>query len=100
MLAQSTLNMERLAMKSLKSLAIVFCLPILSTRPCEPRAQAPDLTVILADRLIDGTGHSSIVDGPMLIRGNRIEHVGKAGSSPITRGARTIEARGKTLRPG
>lgn len=94
------LTMERLTMKSLKSRAIVFCLLLLITRPCEPRAQAPNLTVILADRLIDGTGHSSIVDGQILIRGNRIENVGKAGSFPVPPGARKIDAKGKTLLPG
>ena len=94
------LNLERLAIKSLRSLAIGLCLFTLITHPCQTRARGPALTVILADRLFDGTGQPVIVEAQLLIRDNRIENVGQVGAFAIPPEAHKIDARGKTLLPG
>ncbi|PYV44051.1 MAG: hypothetical protein DMG06_08005, partial [Acidobacteria bacterium] len=100
MFLQSMLNLERLAIKSLRSLAIGLCLFTLITHPCQTRARGPALTVILADRLFDGTGQPVIVEAQLLIRDNRIENVGQVGAFAIPPEAHKIDARGKTLLPG
>ncbi len=50
-------------------------------------------------RLIDGTGRPPVEDGVLVIDGARIVAVGKAGTRR-PKGARVIDATGKTLMPG
>ena len=50
--------------------------------------------------LIDGTGRRPTEDAQVLIRDNRIERVGTAGSFDVPAGVRRIDTSGKTLLPG
>jgi hypothetical protein len=69
-------------------------------------AQPPSLEtsrrslVIRGGTLIDATGRSPIDDAVVVIRGDRIEAIGKRGEVHIPTGARVIDARGKTILPG
>lgn len=63
-------------------------------------AFAQDLTIIEGGLLIDGTGRAPLENAQVLIHGNRIERVGSLDSFPIPAGARTVNARGKTILPG
>ncbi|HEY3129691.1 MAG TPA: amidohydrolase family protein [Acidobacteriota bacterium] len=48
----------------------------------------------------DGTGRVALKDGILIIRGERIYAVGARGAVSIPKGARIIQARGKTVIPG
>ena len=51
-------------------------------------------------RLIDGTGRPPVEDGVLVVDGSRIVAIGKAGSSRRPKGARVVDASGKTIMPG
>ena len=63
-------------------------------------AQAQQVDVIKASRLIDGTGGPAIEDAVIVVTGDAITAVGKAGSVTIPAGARTIDLTGYTVMPG
>lgn len=65
----------------------------------EPDA-AGDVTAITHARIIDGNGGEPIADGVIVIRGERIQAVGPANSTPVPLGAHIIDAAGKTAMPG
>ena len=51
-------------------------------------------------RVVTMKGDQIIEDGVVLVRGNRIEAVGKRGEVAIPAGAKTVDATGKTVLPG
>ena len=75
-----------------KWMFVVLCLG------CSVAAQ--EITVIRADRLIDGTGAVAVNDAVMVINEGRIVAVGKAGEVEIPQDAETIDMSGYTLLPG
>ena len=50
--------------------------------------------------LIDGTGAAAIENATIVVRGDRIDSAGPAGSVRVPAGARTTDLRGKVLMPG
>jgi amidohydrolase family protein len=56
--------------------------------------------VIQGGTLIDATGRDPIEDAVIVVDGERIKAVGKRGEVPIPRGAKIIDAKGKTILPG
>ena len=58
------------------------------------------VTAITSGRVIDGAGNAAIANGLVIVEGERIAHVGPAGSAPIPAGASTIDAGGCTVLPG
>jgi imidazolonepropionase-like amidohydrolase len=85
-------------MECLKHMIFAVCLMTATAR--DSITQAPTVTVIQADRLIDGTGSPPLMNAQILIRDDRIVQVGTAGSFAIPPDARHIDSRGKTLLPG
>src|SRR5687768_7153749 len=67
-------------------------------------ADAPEtdgeVTVLTGARLIDGNGGAPIEDAVLVIRGDRIESVGAAGTIEVPEGAEVIDLAGKTIMPG
>jgi len=59
-----------------------------------------DCKAVLHGTLIDGTGAGPVADSGVLIRGDRIVAVGKAGQVQVPEGAEVIDASGKTVMPG
>ncbi len=59
-----------------------------------------DVTAITGARIIDGNGGEPVADGVVVIRGERIEAVGPASTTPVPDGARIIDATGQTALPG
>lgn len=55
---------------------------------------------IVGATLIDGHGAAPIENSIVLVRGNRIESVGKTGEIEIPADAEVVEAQGQTLMPG
>ena len=58
------------------------------------------MTRIRAGRLFDGTGSPAIVDGAILIDGERIVEVGPAAAVPTPDGAVLLDFPDQTLLPG
>ncbi len=79
---------------------ILLGLLLTTVRPLGFASENSLWTVIQADRLIDGTGHGILRDAQVLVKDNRIEKVGKAGSFALPPNAKKIDATGKTLLPG
>ncbi len=64
------------------------------------RAQGSGVMVIDGGTLIDGTGREPVRDALLVIRGNRIESVGRRGQVSIPSTARVVRADGKFIVPG
>lgn len=64
------------------------------------RDQAQTTTVLTGARLIDGNGGAPIENAVIVIRGERIQSVGRAGSTAIPQGAEVVNLAGKTIMPG
>lgn len=77
---------------------LVAILLILAASVTPIRAQ--DVTVVRAGRLIDGTGTPAIEDAVVVVRGNRIEAVGRSGDVSVPGGARVIDLSEHTVMPG
>ena len=56
--------------------------------------------VIQGARLIDGTGAAPVDNAVVVIDGDRIVAVGPAGKIAVPKGARAVDARGRTVIPG
>jgi imidazolonepropionase-like amidohydrolase len=67
----------------------------------EEELEAGEKTIaIVGATLIDGHGAAPIENSVVLVRGNKIESVGKNGEIEIPSDAEVIEAQGQTLMPG
>lgn len=78
---------------------------LLASVAVAPNAHAQEtrpasVVVLRAARLIDGTGAGMIQNGVVVVVGDSIVAVGKAGSVAIPAGARTIDLGDATLLPG
>jgi imidazolonepropionase-like amidohydrolase len=62
--------------------------------------QAPQVTVLRAAKLWDGTGAAPIKDAAIVVTGDRITAVGPASSISIPAGAKTLDLGSATLMPG
>jgi imidazolonepropionase-like amidohydrolase len=63
-------------------------------------ANAQERIAIKAGRLIDGTGAPAIEQAVVIVRGERIEAVGRASSIPIPEGVKVIDLSADTVMPG
>ncbi|HMA54990.1 MAG TPA: amidohydrolase family protein, partial [Acidobacteriota bacterium] len=50
--------------------------------------------------IIDGSGNAPLEDGTLIVRGSKIEAVGRGSEIPVPAGANIIDARGRVLMPG
>lgn len=85
-------------MKRLRSLALLF-LALWSLARTDT-SQAQTSLVIQGGTLIDATGRPPVEDAVIVVEGERIKAVGKRGEVAVPRGARVIDAKGKTILPG
>jgi imidazolonepropionase-like amidohydrolase len=81
-----------------KSLTFLVVLLILSLTLSGQ--QSSGSIVIERATIIDGTGRPALMDGAILIEGDRIRDIGKRGAVRVPGGARRIDARGKWIIPG
>ena len=63
------------------------------------RSSQPEVALV-GGMLIDGRGGPPLPDAVVIIRGDRIVAVGRAGAVPIAPGTPTRDLRGKTILPG
>jgi imidazolonepropionase-like amidohydrolase len=78
-----------------RTLAAVFLVSLLA-----PAAGAQNVTAIRAGVLIDGASAAPRRNQVIVVRGNRIESVGDAGTTPIPDGARVVDLSRATVLPG
>jgi hypothetical protein len=78
----------------------IFALATLWLPPGFVAAQTGALLVIQGGTLIDATGRDPVEDAVIIVEGERIKAIGKRGDVTIPRGARIIDAKGKTILPG
>lgn len=83
----------------MKSL-LVPCLVTLAFGSLPKPAPAQEAFVLTHAVVIDGNGGAPLEDGAVVVRGERIEGVGPAGSVAAPPGARVIDLEGKALLPG
>lgn len=77
------------------ALLLTFCLSI------APAAAQPASTLVIqGGTLIDASGREPIQDAVIVVEGERIKAVGRRGEVTLPRGAKIIDAKGKTILPG
>ena len=64
------------------------------------RSVEPQLVVLTGGTLIDGTGAPPLPDAVVIVRGDRIVEVGRAGDIEVPLSATVIEVQGATILPG
>src|SRR6266700_5549052 len=64
------------------------------------QGQQPSALVIQGGTLIDGNGGAPVPNSVIVIQGNRITAVGRAGQVQIPAGSQVINAAGKWITPG
>jgi len=62
--------------------------------------QADQVLALVGGRLIDGYGGPPLENSVIIVRGNRIEAVGRVGEIAVPAGARVISTEGHTVLPG
>lgn len=82
------------------SVALGLAAALLTLRAAPALQSASDPVVIRGATLIDGQSTEPLEDSLILIRGERIDRVGRVGDFPAPAGATVIEARGKFVIPG
>jgi imidazolonepropionase-like amidohydrolase len=65
-----------------------------------PETRTDQVLALVGGRLIDGYGGPPLENSVVLVRGNRIETVGRVGEVVIPAGARVISTEGRTVLPG
>jgi hypothetical protein len=75
-------------------------LAVLAANPQFARGQQQNTLVIEGGTLIDGNGGAPVPNSVIVIQGNRITAVGRAGQVQVPGGARVINATGKWVTPG
>ena len=90
--------MSRLLFKS----ALASCAALLGLAAAVPvGAQGQQQAVVIqGGTLIDGNGGEPVDNSVIVIQGNRIAQVGRAGQVQVPAGAQVIDARGKWVLPG
>lgn len=78
--------------------AVVALLP--AALGAQPRPRADTLLAFVGATLIDGTGAAPLADATIVVQGSRIAAVGRTSATPVPRGARVIDVRGKWITPG
>ncbi|HEX5000332.1 MAG TPA: amidohydrolase family protein [Terriglobia bacterium] len=68
--------------------------------PEPPAEGGPPVTVIDGARLWDGTGAPAVDDAVLVIQGDRILNAGPRSTVTVPAGAKTVDAKGKTVIPG
>src|SRR5580704_10168035 len=63
-------------------------------------AQGQAALVIQGGTLVDGNGGAPVANSVIVIQGNRITAVGRAGQVQVPAGAKVIDATGKWITPG
>jgi imidazolonepropionase-like amidohydrolase len=84
-----------------KTVGLVCAIVVLGAGTVPGRAFAQERPIALrASWVIDATGRPPIIDGIVIVRGNRIEAVGPRGSIKMPENAEVIDLPGQTLLPG
>jgi len=80
-------------------MAVRIFLGVFIAAVCVHSVRAQEVTAITHGQLIDGNG-GAVADAVVVVRGERIVAAGLAAEVAVPRGARVIDARGKSILPG
>jgi imidazolonepropionase-like amidohydrolase len=80
--------------------ALLACAALLVGQASGVDAQGQQALVIQGGTLIDGNGGAPVPNSVIVVQGNRIAAVGRAGQVQVPAGAQVIDARGKWITPG
>ena len=81
--------------------SLVSCVALLASGVLGPvGAQQQPVIAIQGGTLIDGNGGAPVANSVIVIQGNRITAVGRAGQVQIPAGAQVVNAGGKFVLPG
>jgi len=97
LLPHKTPNIKR---RSLFILGLVFLVPFLSACEKKEEKQSAASIALTNGTIIDGLGGTTIANGVLVIRQDKIEAVGPRGVVSIPAGSRVIDIRGGTVLPG
>jgi hypothetical protein len=78
----------------------LLCVPVLPGDGPASAQGAPSALVIRGGTLVDGNGGTPVPNSVIVIEGNRIAAVGRAGEVAVPAGAQVIDAAGKWVMPG
>jgi imidazolonepropionase-like amidohydrolase len=82
----------------------ILCVFLAQILPASAQAPGPDKApaalVVTGARLVDGRGGQPLDDAVVVMTGDRFTAVGPKGKVEIPKGAKVIDARGKTVVPG
>ena len=70
------------------------CMALAAATPAAVAQGQPNVLVIQGGTLIDGNGGAPLANSVVVIQGNRIAQVGRAGQVRVPAGAQVIDARG------
>lgn len=80
---------------------LVLCAVLLAAAPAAAQKKPPEsVLALVGGRLLDGYGGPPLENSVILVRGNRVEAVGRVGEVSIPAGARVISTEGYTVLPG
>ena len=80
---------------------LVLCAVLLVAAPAAAQKKPPEsVLALVGGRLLDGYGGPPLENSVIVVRGNRIEAVGRVGEVSIPAGARVISTEGYTVLPG
>ncbi len=82
------------------ALLVLVVAGILAARAVPQQARAENVLVLGGGRLLDGFGGPPLENAVVVVRGNRIEAVGRQGEIAIPPNARVISTEGYTVLPG
>ncbi|MCC6774479.1 MAG: amidohydrolase family protein [Gemmatimonadaceae bacterium] len=92
----------RLVWRSTRALAAATLVAVTAwpTLGAQEKPRTDTLLAFVGATLIDGTGAAPLADATIVVQGTRIAAVGSRGATPVPRGARVIDVRGKWITPG
>ncbi|MXW03234.1 MAG: amidohydrolase family protein [Holophagales bacterium] len=85
---------------SIFAAAIVLSAALAGCAGDQPAIDGAGTITIAGATLIDGTGAPPVEDAVVIVRGDRIEHVGSRDDVPVPDGGEVVNATGKFLIPG
>lgn len=88
------------AIRRLVLFPLLLGVVLLGAPSAAPPQSQDRVLALVGGRLIDGYGGAPLADSVILVRGNRIEAVGRKGEIAIPPNARVLSTEGKTVLPG
>jgi imidazolonepropionase-like amidohydrolase len=90
-------------MKRIAQIGIVLAAAVavwIGAQAAQQKPATPPVLALVGGQLIDGYGGPPLENSVIIVRGNKVEAVGRVGELAIPAGARVISTEGRTVMPG